>query len=503
MRRLKEDPEVLFLALVVALFVGCLLALRPNREIIDRALRIKHERAAQREAWLQEHPIWRGMRLGLALDGGVTNLAWQVEHLFIKDALNFEEGRFGQGLRCALGTRVVARDFLIRPAATWAMWARIDNQVTGESAMHLVDCNGCSVNLGGGRLRAGVFDGQWKELSVESPETGRWFHVAMTWGGGDTNGEVTLYLDGVAVRSRAYAGRISYPYRSLVMGAAHDYTRPFGGVLDEVCVFDRVLAPEEIAALAWVGLARLAELPAREVSPEFVRAQRAMTGLAPPTEAAVARMPAEGLYRELALGYTFERYSEAGGGGNPMSEATSNMNFDVSGQFGRAARFDGAGRIRVPDLAIAPAGTWALWMRPADDYDRASTMRILDVNGTGMQLEGQQLTAFLYEEAGTHYAACLATTGGWFHVAMAWGQDEAGKGVFQLFKDGVLQQTSDFGGKPGFPMMPLMIGCAWDANRYFRGDLDDVCVFNRRLAEAEIRELMNRGLADWEERQAK
>jgi RNA polymerase sigma-70 factor (ECF subfamily) len=86
------------------------------------------------------------------------------------------------------------------------------------------------------------------------PGLGRWFHVAVTR---HQDGTVILYADGVEL-GRAPTGRGVLPGggNPLIIGAAVNGSDPdrtearFDGGVDELVIYDRVLAPREIEALA-------------------------------------------------------------------------------------------------------------------------------------------------------------------------------------------------------------------------------------------------------------
>ena len=102
--------------------------------------------------------------------------------------------------------------------------------------------------------------GGWFEMTSTGAniQTGSWTHVAGTW----RSGSVTLYVDGVQVLWGSYGSPAvlrdnSTPVDIGALEAISNGTRPyyFDGLIDEVYIFDRVLAAAEIAELA-SGLTR-------------------------------------------------------------------------------------------------------------------------------------------------------------------------------------------------------------------------------------------------------
>jgi RNA polymerase sigma-70 factor (ECF subfamily) len=91
-----------------------------------------------------------------------------------------------------------------------------------------------------------------------SDEPGRWRHIAFTR---QTGGSTRLYLDGVQVGENRQGERpVSEAEAPLLIGGGHTGSdgsairQHFTGLVDELAVYDRALAPEEIAVLAATSL---------------------------------------------------------------------------------------------------------------------------------------------------------------------------------------------------------------------------------------------------------
>jgi immune inhibitor A len=83
-----------------------------------------------------------------------------------------------------------------------------------------------------------------------TPELGRWYHIAFTFD--DTNNVQTLYLDGTPVATSAANESLVYDSRPFIIGADIEngsYAFFHQGQIDEVALYNRALAGEEIAAL--------------------------------------------------------------------------------------------------------------------------------------------------------------------------------------------------------------------------------------------------------------
>jgi len=84
--------------------------------------------------------------------------------------------------------------------------------------------------------------------SVVEPSKNAWHHLTFVWDGTTMH----IYIDGVLANS-VYVGTITLNdasgYNLFIGTWAADYAAPFGGIIDEVCIYNRALSPEEIRTL--------------------------------------------------------------------------------------------------------------------------------------------------------------------------------------------------------------------------------------------------------------
>ena len=110
-----------------------------------------------------------------------------------------------------------------------------------------------------------IDDDALKVETAERLQPGRWLHVAATYDGSRTARGMTIYVDGVAVRSKILADTLSNPIRPdapLLIGSYAGDDR-FRGTIDDVRLYTRVLAAAELATL---GGARTLDQSARTPS---------------------------------------------------------------------------------------------------------------------------------------------------------------------------------------------------------------------------------------------
>jgi len=78
-------------------------------------------------------------------------------------------------------------------------------------------------------------------------ETDRWYHLAITY----ESGNQVIYVDGAPAGSRSFGGDLATNDLPLQIGQDQGFAgREWDGLLDEVRIFDRALAPGEVADLA-------------------------------------------------------------------------------------------------------------------------------------------------------------------------------------------------------------------------------------------------------------
>ncbi len=95
-----------------------------------------------------------------------------------------------------------------------------------------------------------------------------WHHVLATYDGSRLASGARIYLDGRPQKLKVYYDLLIEPIKNaepLRIGGGVDSEQRFHGLIDEVRIYDKVLPPPEIAALACSdSLAAIARLPARE-----------------------------------------------------------------------------------------------------------------------------------------------------------------------------------------------------------------------------------------------
>jgi hypothetical protein len=190
-------------------------------------------------------------------DGGDVALD-QTGHGFgarLRDA-TLVPGRFGKALLCDGNSAASGVEPALFPEQlTVSCWVRTD-QPNQSDRWFLNSIYGgstdCGYRLGitsGARLCWGVPETDWSHhLAAKEPfPIGRWVHVAAT----ADNNAMRLYLDGKQVAEATRTVPVGVPEGGrLTLGTyEHKHRAHFIGLLDEVRIYNRVLAPEEIRGL--------------------------------------------------------------------------------------------------------------------------------------------------------------------------------------------------------------------------------------------------------------
>jgi serine/threonine protein kinase len=190
-------------------------------------------------------------------------------HGTLKGGVTFAPGVAGQAYRLDGATRYVevprsdlwgfgSRDFSIE---LWVQFrgVRPSNEIGQPSAVFIgcdegtEDRNKWLFAYGDGVLNFHINhahkEGGFYAKAGFSPDLDRWYHLAVT----RSRGTFTIYVDGVRVASEKVDVIIPNPVAPLTIGQAEGGFF-FGGLIDEVAIYDRALSPAEVKA-RWSALA--------------------------------------------------------------------------------------------------------------------------------------------------------------------------------------------------------------------------------------------------------
>jgi hypothetical protein len=293
--------------------------------------------------------------------------------------------------------------------------------------------------------------GQWGGGPLEVCGTttvvdGAWHHVALTY---DGRSKARLYVDGVldtsVTKTYITTSRGSVYLGSTVEGS-HEY---FRGELDEVRVYDRALSVAQIRAM----------------------------------------VTADQLGDALVSAWSFEAEALDHFGGNDGVLAGA-VHWTV-GKVGNAVHFDGhTGVVQAPDTGLplgAAPRTLAFWVRPEVNA-RVPVIYGEFAPGDAFYVLVHGLHACIGQWGGGPLEVCGPTNvvdGAWHHVALTYD----GQRKTRLYVDGVLD-TSVTKTYHTTSRGRVSFGSTGEgSHQYFRGELDEVRVYDRALSATQIRAL--------------
>jgi uncharacterized repeat protein (TIGR01451 family) len=342
-------------------------------------------------------------------------------------------------------------------AFTVDFWMRSDNAGGGTGGTYVVGKShadggqGWDIRLDASRIRVVGVNGWGFNIASDASITiGDWHHVALS----STVTDVALYVDGVLKGSspRSAISTTTNPFR---IGYATNYGGgAFGGLIDEVEVFDRALTQPEIQAIYDAG-------GAGKCKPCVA-----------PAAGLVSWWPGDGHSLDLT------------GGNNGV---LVNGAAYSAGWVGPAFALDGVDdHVRVPDstsLDLGNAITLEAWVYP------------LDPSHAGILAKGVPGTDGVYELAlyqGKFYfrlngallnmpSVSSVPASAWTHVAGTFDGSTA-----KIYINGVLDASQPYAGPIATDANPLHIGLYGQGPVYFSGQVDEVKVHDRALSAEEI-----------------
>ncbi len=375
---------------------------------------------------------------------------------------------------------------------------------------------------GGNLLHGDIGDGStWLTTSADAAMpyvVNRWRHVAYTVGAG----QWIAYVDGVE------AARGSYTGTALLWDASHQFSagvaagpESFDGEIDEVVVYDAVLAPHRIAARHDAGthpLGPFADLGSVSMNATSVAGDdctvefgssdstamlRIMQADADGTAAiAVQRLGLKGWWPLDGSG--LNAVDEDGAADMVLETPPADPSW-VAGRSGGggALRFDGDDEARISRNLHTNGAAYTVqaWVNVSSIAN--SDFPTILAGGTGGSCAGQfrlgfrrateELTASAGtgECAGTNAAMTPASDlvgAGWHHVAAAVDLRSNPQSI-RLYVDGELRSHATFTGAPiSFPGTNLSLGrVTGRTDTWLEGDIDDIRLSRLPLSDEQIR----------------
>ena len=321
--------------------------------------------------------------------------------------------------------------------------------------------------------------------------TPNWFQVAAVF----SDNSARVYFNGQDVTIDSTIGKISFNELFLIMGATVGGEYYFDGMIDEVAIWDSPLDSSEIQALYNYGKA----LDARSNSSNYLSSHRLVT---------YYKMEGTGNEVEDLSGYGLNGssvYVSRNNSGVSKIGKMSTSYSNTSKSIGYSLSFDGNDFVDLTGSSLPMRGddarTISAWVKTTSDGRVVSTGQAVD--GAGAQTFNLVLVnnGHVGVMGGAHDV--YPSTGKkvndnkWHHIAAAYEQ-----GKLKTYVDGVLDTTSTTTTYDGG--IPLKYNTAGQRNflgknnhvgaeMYFRGNMDEVAIWNKALSDDEIFAIYNTG----------
>jgi hypothetical protein len=209
-------------------------------------------------------PFCKWLDVGFTFDRNMDNCGSIKVRTQAKGTSISPDGKFGKACRFGGNAAFTINNVRVPNEGTWALWFRLDKDANLQQEMRMIDANHYRFSIVKGSLNLRFHDGKWRSYTTtDKMVPGEWVHAAIAW----SQDKVAFYVNGVLVRTLPYAGTPIKPVVTAVVGARWTGSgNGFKGDIDELLMYGRSLAVEEIIALQTSGLNE-AQTPEYIVSP--------------------------------------------------------------------------------------------------------------------------------------------------------------------------------------------------------------------------------------------
>ena len=307
-----------------------------------------------------------------------------------------------------------------------------------------------------------------------------WHHLLFTCNG--TLGVGDFYVDGLLVNTNNVIGdqgpinSCNYNFNDLFIGAEPNLATFWGGLIDDIAIYNRALTPAEITQLYTDQTSTVATPPCPTLATNL------QTGL-------VGYWPFCG------------NANDESGNGNNGTVNGATLTTDRFGNANSAYVFSGGANISVPHNAnqnISSVGTWSAWVDASSFPAAGTTSQLISKYNSNLNQRSYVLELELSKfkqnvhDGITWHSVTSATSmqiNEWRQVTVVF--DKTASPSLKLYLDGTLSATDDsYHGDLPIHSLPIIFGnSSGIALASFNGKMDDVCIWNRALTPSEITQI--------------
>ena len=316
----------------------------------------------------------------------------------------------------------------------------------------------------GGLLNAQATDGTsvGNSLSYELyPIPGQWYHIAFTRQAG---GQMTLFVNGVAVDSQTSNASVGYSTSSLTFGNGTDSSNQ--GQIDELSIYDRALSGAEVQSIFNANTAGICPTGQCVTTPDNQKAWYRGEGNAADSQGTSNGAAFNGVtYTAGKVGQAFDL---ADGNAHVQvadSPALRPTNFTVEGWFNFSSYNNEFRQLIGKSSADPSYSSYVI-------YIYGGLITASSTNGVDI---GNSLNYSL-----------APIPGQWYHIAFT--REEGGTQT--LYVNGVAVD-SDTANSIAYANTPLILG--HDTGGSIHGKIDEVSIYDRAMSAAEVQSIVTAG----------
>lgn len=330
----------------------------------------------------------------------------------------------------------------------------------------------------------------------------KWYHIVTVFKGG-TNQDI--YIDGKlhnggfgAESTGSIPSAINVNLQPLLIGKIHS-GEYFPGLIDEVKIYNFALTVDEVNLDYNQGAAlKLGSVGTDAAGNPSNAADRAYC---PPGDTTAACGPVGEWRFEEGSGQTAKDTSGSGNNGviGALTSIDSSDPVYTTGRIGKALKFDGVDDYVISknaNLSFTDAITIEAWVKPTVTDTYMGIVSRTDLNNHFGDFDihlsnNGQVRFILNDDSPTNRLDSSALVAGqWSHIAVTYSNSS---GYKKIYINGIENNSASFSGNINANYSNVLIGLYFSAQYPFRGNIDEVKIYNYARSAAQVAWDYNKG----------